>query len=226
MISVAGSNVLLVHPLPMCRLGLRHVITMDSDMRVCGEATTLAQAHRCWTLKRPQIVVVDPEMERDEGFNFIEKTLKLDPQTRCVVFCGRLGRARIEKAFKLGAVAAISHFDPEEAVLKALYAAMRGTKHMTPRVAEDFCSKMSDEGSSVTGSAVEGLSVRERQIFRLLGRGLRIKEVAAEAGTSARTVESHEANMKKKLGLRDNGELRRLAILCVGREGGQEGLVA
>ncbi len=214
----AESKVLLVHPLPMCRLGLRHVITMDSDMRVCGEATTLAQARQCWTSKQPQIVVVDPEMERDEGFRFIEETMQLNPCIRCVAFGGRLGRARIEKAFKLGAVAVISHFDPGEAILQALYSANNGIKHMTPRVAEDFCSKMSEEGLSAAGIAFKALSTREKQIFRLIGKGLRIKEVAAEAGLSARTVESHESNIKKKLGLRANGELRRLAILFVERD--------
>lgn len=191
-------------------------------MRVCGEVTTLEHARQCHVAKQPDLIVVDPEMEKESGFGFIEELHHLAPDIRCVAVAGRLGRTRIERAFKAGAVAVISPFDSEKAILQALYAALHGTRHMTPVVLADFCSRM-NEGMPATGTnPFKILSPREKQIFRLIGKGLRIKEVAAQAGMSARTVESHEANIKKKLGLRDNGELRRLAILCVEREGAAE----
>lgn len=190
-------------------------------MRVCGEVTTLEHARRCHVAKQPDLVVVDPEMEKEGGFGFIEELHHLAPEIRCVAVAGHLGRLRIERAFKAGAVAVISHFDSEHAILEALHAALHGTRHMTPIMLADFCSRM-NEGMPATPNPFKILSPREKQIFRLIGKGLRIKEVAAQAGMSARTVESHEANIKKKLGLRDNGELRRLAILCVEREGATE----
>lgn len=191
---------------------------MDSDLRVCAEAATLAEARQCCAAKKPDVIVIDPEMEKEAGFRFVEETRMLDPRPQCVAFGGRLGRARIERLFKLGAMAVISQLDSGNAILHALYSALRGVKHMSATVAEDFCSRMAEDVPGSADNPFKGLSMREKQIFRLIGKGLRIKEVAAQAGMSARTVESHEANIKKKLDLRGNAELRRLAILFVERE--------
>lgn len=218
-------QVLLVHPSTLLRVGLRHIITIDSNMRVCGEAATLAQGRESQTAKRPQLIVVDPEMEKDAGFPFMTEIQRPDSDVRCVAVGGRLGRAGIERAFKAGAVAVLSHYDSEKAILQGLYAALNGTRHMSPSVTEDFCSEM-DGGMMVAANPSVLLSPREKEIFGLIGQGLRIKQVAAQAGMSARTVESHEANIKKKLGLRDNSQLRRLAILWVERQEAAERLAA
>jgi DNA-binding NarL/FixJ family response regulator len=55
------------------------------------------------------------------------------------------------------------------------------------------------------------LTDREIQVFELLGRGRRTKEIAASLNISPKTVETHQQNLRTKLGARDGVELRRLA---------------
>jgi DNA-binding NarL/FixJ family response regulator len=61
-------------------------------------------------------------------------------------------------------------------------------------------------------SVFDRLSNRERHVFSLLARGLATREIAAALRLSIKTVESHYANLKKKLGARNGRELTRLAI--------------
>lgn len=209
-------KILIVHPLPICRVGLRHVIGMHSEMSVCAEVATLELARRCRDSRAPQIVIVDPEMEDEEGFDFIQETCRVDKSMRCIAYSDRLGHSSVEQAFRLGALAVLSHLDEESAILDALSAVTRGVRHMSPCVSEDYCKGL------IVGTATEPdekrlLTHREMEIYQLIGRGLPIKEVATLAGISPRTVESHELNIKSKLRLKCNGELRRRAILFVGK---------
>lgn len=126
----------------------------------------------------------------------------------------------LERALKSGAVAVISYGDSEQAILAAMVSASLGRHHLTPCVSEfwsGFIARPRDEGAR---GIEDSLSERELQIFTLLGQGLTVKEVAQRAGLSHRTVESHETRIKEKLGLKGNSELRRLAILYVGKKTG------
>lgn len=211
-----GKTVLLVNPSPLLRLGFRHLITIDSEMRVCDEAGSLAQAReKCLALK-PDLVVMDPEMDAGGGFSFIQEMRHRQAATRHMVFSGHLDRAAIEHGFMAGALAISTHRDTVESLLKALIDAMAGKRHMTPCVAEDFSSHLGSSPVSDDKGVEDMLSPREFQIFRLLGAGHTIKEAAATAGMSARTVESHVAHIKQKLHLGSNGDLRRRAILHLG----------
>ena len=61
-------------------------------------------------------------------------------------------------------------------------------------------------------TGVAALPPRQRQILRRLGSGQSTKEIAAELGISAKTVETHRSNLLKKLGLQNVTDIVRLAI--------------
>ena len=99
---------------------------------------------------------------------------------------------------------------------------MAGKRHMTPCVAAVLSCDLAGTHATMDEGVENLLSPREFQIFRLLGGGHSIKEVAAQAGMSARTVESHMAHIRHKLHIGSNGYVRKRAILHAGGIDGRE----
>jgi DNA-binding CsgD family transcriptional regulator len=61
-------------------------------------------------------------------------------------------------------------------------------------------------------SPVDRLSAREKEIFKLIGRGKGTRQVAEVLDLSTKTVDAHRANIKKKLDLKKGTELVQMAI--------------
>ena len=212
-------EVVVANPVPMLRLGWQHLVAVHSEMRVCGEAATLARAYELCLSKQPDVLVLDPTMENGEGFIFMKKLPQWQANVRLVVFSSQLSSAAVDRAFKLGAVAVISCRDSETSILTALMAASEGRFHMSPCVAEDRSMELAGQLPQAFCPAEQMLTDRELHIYRLIGQGFPMKQVAHEAGISVKTVESHKLRMKQKLELRSYAELRRQATLFVGNSG-------
>jgi DNA-binding NarL/FixJ family response regulator len=78
--------------------------------------------------------------------------------------------------------------------------------------ADRILSALSRHRRRVAQSPLERLSDRERHVLTLVGRGLRTSEIATQLDVSVKTIETHFANIKEKLGLRNSRELTRAAV--------------
>ena len=212
-------KILLVQPLPVVRLGLIFMIDMWTRMKVCGEAPTVARARVLLPNHQPDLVMVDAAMEDGDGFAFLKEVSSTC--AKAVVFSRSMNTLSVQRAFQCGARAVISHLDSQESVLSALIAVAAGRKHIASCVAEVMAGSITQPEVHDTQNAERLLSERELQIFHLLGRGHSVKEMAARLGISTKTVESNEARMKEKLGLKNNATLRHEATLFVSRKDGQ-----
>jgi DNA-binding NarL/FixJ family response regulator len=208
-------QILLVQPLPVVRMGLKFMIDLGSEMKVCAEAPTLARARILLPRRQPDLVMVDAAMEDGEGFAFLKEVNSAG--VRAVVFSRSLNALAVQRAFQCGARAVVSHLDSHESVLTALVAVAEGHKHIAPCVSEVMAANLTP-GVQDMQDVERLLSEREMQIYQLLGRGCSVKEMAARLGISAKTVESNEARMKEKLGLKNNAALRHEATLFVSRK--------
>jgi DNA-binding NarL/FixJ family response regulator len=66
---------------------------------------------------------------------------------------------------------------------------------------------------------MQRLSDRELEVFSLLGDGLSTREVAQRLNLSVKTIETHRAQIKRKLGLRNSTELIQRAVEWTLRQG-------
>lgn len=205
--------VLVVHHLPIVRMGLLHVVVTHSDMGVLGETDKFDHAGRLLARsERPVVALIDPDMESGRGYAFIKEASRDGAKVQCATLSVRCDHSKTEKIFKAGAMAILTQRDSVSALLAGLVATAAGKKHMSPCATEDLGDDLAAP-ECPSGDAVQRLSKRELEIFRLVGRGGSVKEVALATGVSPRTVESHLDHIRRKLGLDNNGELRRMAII-------------
>ena len=98
--------------------------------------------------------------------------------------------------------------------MAAIRRVLSGKIYISETVSEQLVHRVATRRTDAqsTAAPVELLSDRELQIFRLLGDGTRVREIAAQLFISVKTVESHRVNIKKKLSLKTSAQLLRYAI--------------
>ena len=120
-----------------------------------------------------------------------------------------IGYAR--RALEAGALGfVLKHSAPEELVL-AVHAASKGRTFITPTLAGQVLQGLKQNPLD-SADPVASLTLRQREILRLLVDGLTAKEIGSRLNISARTVEDHKYRMVESLGLRSSAELIHFAI--------------
>jgi DNA-binding NarL/FixJ family response regulator len=106
-----------------------------------------------------------------------------------------------------------------EHIAPAIRKVAAGDIYVTPRFRDRlvFQAIQSLEGM---GSPVDPLSDRELEVLRFLGKGLGTRDIARTLHLSVKTIETHRAHIKEKLGFKEAAEMIRFAIDWVGHEEG------
>jgi DNA-binding NarL/FixJ family response regulator len=119
-----------------------------------------------------------------------------------------------ERVLRAGANGYIMKEEAREKVLEAIQQVLDGGNWVRSRVATLFFERTL-VGQSAGSSPLSHLSDRELEVFRLIGNGYDTRSIAVQLGISAKTVDVHRANIKKKLGMKRLTELLRYAVNCV-----------
>ena len=207
------ANVLLVDAEPVMRCGLLHLINSHAALQVCGEAETLPAAREACERWRPDAVVLDVAMGGGEGFALVKELPRWNAALRVVAFTGLEDAASVQRALRAGVCGYVTRRDPVSALLGAITGALAGERHVGPRVEHVLLETLASGRVQMEADDLALLSERERQVFQLLGGGLRAGAVAAEMRLSVKTVETHQKHIREKLHLRDGAELQRRATI-------------
>lgn len=203
------SRVLVIDDHPVVCAGLRLLLEGDASFAVCGEAGDVAAAQRRLTELKPQFAVLDLVLGGRDGTESIEDLLVLDPTLRILVYSSQPEQPWARRAVRAGARGYVSKLCGLDEVRRALVTIARGDVHLSPAVQR---SLVNDYAAGRAGrSALELLSDRELQVFRLLGTGIGSAKIAEELRLSMRTVGTYRERLKNKLGAQTARELERSA---------------
>lgn len=209
----ARRRVLVVDDHPIVRQGLTLLINQEKDLVVCGEAEEAEGLPGMIATLRPDIVVLDITLRGPDGIDVL-KSLRLDHPDLPVLVLSMHDEALYgERALRAGANGYVMKQEATETVLVALRRIMRGEIHVSPRIANRIAENMSPQVQSKTRApSVEDLTERELEVFRLIGAGHGTRRIASLLEVSVKTIESHQAHIKEKLGLGDARALIQRAI--------------
>jgi len=208
MAQVRTYNLIIADDHPVVRLGLKATLTRDKRLRVVAEAADGKEVLRAMkTSRKIDVALIDLAMPRPDGFELCSQLRKDFPETRVILMSATGGREIVDKVKKVGADGFISKDEIAESIIKAVKAVTRGEKYFSmikPRPVPAVVA-----GPDLT----DLLTGREKDILRLIAKGFKNKEIAAELDLSIRTVEFHRANIKTKLQSGNTMELVKTAIL-------------
>jgi DNA-binding NarL/FixJ family response regulator len=218
-------KVLIVDDHPVVRRGLAVLIKAASDLEVCGEAEDLNGALRAIEETRPDIVLVDISLKRSDGIQLIRQMASLHPRVPALTVSMHDESVYAERALRAGARGYITKQAAEDHILEAMHRVLEGKVYLSEdaseRLKQRFVGKLGGEPGSGTDdssgpaagrSPVELLSDREFEVFCLIGRGLRIGQIADRLFLSVKTAETYQGHIKDKLNLRTAWQLSEYAV--------------
>jgi DNA-binding NarL/FixJ family response regulator len=213
--SSAPTGVLLAIEDTFARLGLRFFLHTVCDERVCAEATSVADALLAFQRHRPAIVVLDTLLEGGQGFGLISEFKNADRPPRVIVFTSDELLNSVQRAMMAGAVAYVTTRDSDDVFASAVRRASATNPIISPRLSSLMAARVASGGIEMTQSAATILSQRELDVFKMLGSGSSVKDIALALSMAAKTVETYQGRIKEKLGLKSAAELRSSAIAFV-----------
>jgi DNA-binding NarL/FixJ family response regulator len=198
-------RVALVDDEAMVRVGLRMVLSAEPDLEVVGEAADGGAAVDMVAETSPDVVLMDVRMPGVDGIEGARRVLAATPDVKVVVLTTFDEDEYVEAALRAGVSGFLLKVAPPERLVDAVRTVASGGGLLDPsvtvRVIESFATVAP---ARVQRSArLDSLTERERDVLRLIGRGMSNAEIAAELYLGETTVKTHVSNVLAKLGVRD-----------------------
>lgn len=166
-------------------------------LAVCRTGTEALQAIR---LHRPDVAVLDLQMPDTSGLDVLREILAEHLPTRTVLLTATIEDAEMLQALRLGVGGVVLKDMPSSSVVQCVKKVHAGDPWLENRSASRVIEKlMRSESGSREAAAL--LTDRELEIVRLLGQGLRNKEIGSRLSISSNTVKVHLSHIYAKLDL-------------------------
>ncbi len=205
-------RVLIVDDHPIVRQGLRQLIDQEDDLKVCGEAADVKEAHAALQQTQPNVVVLDLSLRGSNGIDLIKDIRSKYGQLPVLVCSMHDESIYAERLLRAGANGYIMKEATADQLLAALRQVLAGELYVNEHAKTRMMERVAVGGREQTGDRTERLSNRELEILGLLGRGKTTRQVAESMNLSVKTVDSHRQRIKKKLGLQTSAQLTQFAI--------------
>lgn len=187
--------------------GLRALLESEFDVvGLVGDGHELVEAACAY---RPDVVVADVTMPSLNGIEAVARLRERGVTARVVVLTQHRDVAYARLALAAGAVGYVLKLAAASELVAAVRAAVEGRTYVTPLIAGELLQSYREAQLS---NAPDHLTVRQREVLKLVAQGYSAKEVAAKLGISVRTAEAHKANVVEALGLSSTAELVQYAI--------------
>ncbi|HTF48647.1 MAG TPA: response regulator transcription factor [Pseudonocardia sp.] len=200
----APITVLLVDDHELVRAGLRTFLELQPDMTVVGEAASGEQALALVAGVRPDVVLLDLVLPGMSGVETARRLRFAHPEVKVVVLTSFAGQDSVLPAVRAGVAGyLLKDVGPAE-LAEALRSVHAGGSPLHPTVAATVLRQVN--------SGVDPLTPREREVLRLIARGLSNRLIARELVLSEKTVKTHVSAVLAKLGVADRTQAALLAV--------------
>jgi DNA-binding NarL/FixJ family response regulator len=204
-------RLLIVDDHPVFRHGMRQLISKLPEMTICAEAENAKQGLEAMRRLKPDVALIDVSMPGTNGIELIKLMLAEDPRLMVLVVSMHDESLYALRALRAGAKGYVMKREAMENLLEALRKIINGGVYVSPRFTDCLVFKAVQGSDSDLGSPVDMLSDRELEVLQLLGRGETTRAIADRLHLSVKTVETHRAHIKEKLGFHNAEALVKFA---------------
>ena len=202
----APIRILLVDDHPLMRRGMRDLLAMEDDLLPVGEAGTGEEALRLVDELDPDLILLDLNMPGMDGLETLQRLREAKVDARIILFTVSDDQSHVLEALRQGADGyLLKDMDPEQLV-EQVRAAANGKLALTSELTLILAQAIRERPSNASQNANASLTKREKDVLRLIAKGLSNKMIARKLGITEGTVKVHVKNLLHKLGLRSRVE--------------------
>ena len=210
MTDVGGLRVVIVDDHAMFRAGVRHEIGQHCN--VVGEGEDVATAVAVIVATEPDVVLLDVHLPGGGGAEVIKQVLPTRPDVKFLALSVSDAAQDVIGVIRAGARGYVTKSINSEELLEGMARVAAGDAVFSPRLAGFVLDAFSGAiDVSAIDEELDRLSVREREVMKLIARGYSYKEVAKELFISIKTVETHVSSVLRKLQLSNRHQLTKWA---------------
>lgn len=204
------ANIVIADDHIVLREGIRSLLNAIDGWNVVGEASDGLEVLPLVERHHPDLLIVDLSMPNLGGIETISRLKKSGQAVAILVLSARDDATSVGEAMRAGANGFLPKSSTSDELQFAIRSLLKGQTYLSPAIAARALNSHSVDGEPTTPLAT--LTSREREVMKLLAEGHPNRDVAKILHISPRTIDTHRANIMKKLGAESNAELVQLAL--------------
>jgi DNA-binding NarL/FixJ family response regulator len=206
-------RVILADDHVLVRHGLKLILEENSGLEITAEVGDGLELLNILHTVTPDLIILDVSMPNLRGIEAIPEIRRVRPNAKVLMLTMHKEEDYLYQAISAGANGYLLKDDAEKELFSAIEHIKNGKIYISPGLADQSMQNWArlrrGEDDSHTS---ESLTVREREILKLIAEGKSNKEIGDLLYISVRTVERHRANMMSKLNIRKTAELVQYAL--------------
>lgn len=208
---MSTTRIVLADDHRLVRAGIRSLLEEIPGAEVVAEAEDGREALRLIEKLQPDIALLDIGMPGLGGLEVAAQAAGVAPGTRVLILSMHAAGPFVARALRVG-VAGYLLKDAAPAELRQAVAAVgRGDVYLSPAISRQVVEGFTG-GAAAAEDPLARLTRRQREILQLIAEGRTTKQIAGDLHVSAKTVETHRAQLMERLGIHDVPGLVRFAI--------------
>lgn len=203
-------RILLADDHTLVRAGVRRILEAQPGITVVGEVSDGEAALDFLRADPVDVLVLDLTMPGTDGFEVLRQVKATLPGMKVLVLTMHTNAEYMARAVQDGADGYLLKDSAVQDLVAAIEAVQAGRAYYSPPVQRELTELL--RAHSAPPRPMDTLTDREREVLRLVVKGLSTKEIASQLDISTRTVETHRANLMRKLNLKSVALLTQFAI--------------
>jgi DNA-binding NarL/FixJ family response regulator len=196
-------RVLVADDQAMVRAGFRMLLSNEVGIEVVAEASNGLEAVDKAARFSPAVVLMDIRMPELDGLQATRRILAADDRARILILTTFDLDEYVYEALKAGATGFVLKDDPPEQLIAAIRTVAAGDALLSPTITKRVIREFVRLPRPEPPKALDDLSAREREVFRLIADGLSNAEIGQQLYIGETTVKTHVTHIFQKLDLRD-----------------------
>jgi DNA-binding NarL/FixJ family response regulator len=195
------------------RRGAAHLLSLEADMEVVGQASNGVEAVELAQVLRPDVILMDLHMPVKGGVAATREIIQLLPDTQILVLTTLDDDETVFEAVRAGAHAYLLKDAAEDELLETIRALKRGESRLTPQIARKVMDQFrrlsgvtqaetlgtNDPGAPSSGKNEEALNDKEEKILQLISEGMSNRQIAEAMFLAEGTIKNYVSRIMEKL---------------------------
>lgn len=202
-------RVLIADDHALVRAGIRALVEKIEGVVVVAEAGKGSEALELVEKLKPNLMLLDITMPDGGGFDVLDHVTKKYPEIKVIVLTVHDAGEYAIRALREGAAGFLPKSAASIELEQAIETVIRGEVYISPETSR---KTLLEYGKGTKRDLLATLSPRQREVLRLIAEGRTTKQIGQLLEISAKTVETHRAQLMERLDIRDVAGLVRYAI--------------